>query len=326
LYRRYTPALAGYFSELHHNTPHTGLMLQQNTVHIFSLGTRILLTVFAGKQYKPIACKIRPIKTELPSRFCIICDIKGDPLQDLPALSLIPPNFTPCSRYTEEQPDQFDQVHAGDFLLPEEHKLIHHFMCPQNGTFVWTDQECGHFCEDFFLPIEILTIPHKPWAQCNIPIPPSIYNKVCQIIKNKINTSVYEQLNSSYRSCWFCVVKKDGKSLHLVHSLKPLNQGTIKHSSIMPFTNQISKHFVGCVCGSMLNLYIRYDKCTLSETLHNLTTFQSPFGMLHLVTLPMGWTNSVPIFHNNITYILQPKIPETTVPYINNIPICRPAT
>jgi hypothetical protein len=216
-------------------------------MHIFSLGTHTPLTVFTGKQYKPVACKIRPIKMELPSRFCIICNIKGDPLQDLPTLSPIPPDFMLSGHYTEEQCNQFNQVHTGDFLLPEEHKLVHHFMCLQNVTFAWTDQECGHFCKDFFPPIEIPTILHKPWAQCNIPIPPSIYNEVCQIIKNKINTGIYEQSNSSYCSHWFCVVKKDGKSLHLVHSLKPLNQVTIKHSSIMPFTNQIGKHFAGHV-------------------------------------------------------------------------------
>ena len=33
--------------------------------------------------------------------------------------------------------------------------------------------------------------------------------------------------------------------------------------------------------------------------------FQTLFGALHLVTLPMGWTNLVPIFHNDITFILQ---------------------
>jgi hypothetical protein len=293
--------------------------------HIFSLGTHTLLAVFAGKQYKPIAHKIRPIEMELPSRSCIICNIKGNLLQDLPALNPIPPDFMPCSCYTEEQHDQFNQVHASDFLLLEEHKLIHHFMCLQNGTFMWTDQECGHFCKDFFPPIEIPTILHKPWAQCNIPIPPSIYNKVCRIIKNKINTGVYELLNSSYHSCRFCVVKKDGKSLHIIHSLELLNQVTIKHSGVTPFTNQIGKHFAGHTCSSMLDLYIRYNKCNLSETLHNLTTFQSLWCTL-LGHPSHGLDQLVPIFHNNITYILQPEIPEMTVPYMNNVPIHGPTT
>ena len=39
----------------------------------------------------------------------------------------------------------------------------------------------------------------------------------------------------------------------------------------------------------------------------------------------MGWTNSVPIFHDDITCILQPEIPNITVLYIDNVPIRGPA-
>ena len=63
-------------------------------------------------------------------------------------------------------------------------------------------------------------------------------------------------------------------------SLKPLNQVTIKHSGVTPFTDQIGKHFAGHVCGGMLDLYVGYDKRGLSEGLRNLTTFQSPFDAL----------------------------------------------
>ncbi len=76
----------------------------------------------------------------------------------------------------------------------------------------------------------------------------------------------------------------------------------------------------------MLDLYVRYDERGLTETSRDLTTFQSPFGALCIITLPMGWTNSVPIFHDDVTCILQLEIPETTVPYIDDVPICGPAT
>jgi hypothetical protein len=33
----------------------------------------------------------------------------------------------------------------------------------------------------------------------------------------------------------------------------------------------------------------------------------------------MGWMDSVPIFHDNITFILQAEIPHATIPYINDI-------
>ena len=290
------------------------------------LDTRTPLAIYMGKKYKPVALKIRPVEMELPSRFRITCNIKGDPLKELPKLPTKPPAFTPTGRYTEERKAVIDQAHSGDFLLPEERALMHHFMCLQNEGFAWTDQEHGHFREDFFSPIEIPTIPHKPWTQRNIPIPPGIYEEVCKVIRQKLDAGVYEPSNSSYRSKWFCVVKKDGKTLRIVYSLEPLNQVTIKHAGVTPFTDQIGKHFTGRACGGMLDLYVSYDERGLAETSRDLTTFQSPYGTLRLVTLPMGWTNSVPNFHDNVTFILQPEIPDFTVPYINNVPIHGPET
>ena len=40
----------------------------------------------------------------------------------------------------------------------------------------------------------------------------------------------------------------------------------------------------------------------------------------------MGWTNSVPIFHEDVTFILQPEILHTTIPYIDDVLIRGPAT
>jgi hypothetical protein len=198
-------------------------------------------------------------------------------------------------------------------------------MCEQNEGFAWTDQERGHFKEEFFPPIEIPTIPHKPWTQHNIPIPPGIYKEVCKVIWQKLDARVYKPSNSSYRSQWFCIVKKDGKSLRIVHSLELLNQVTIKHAGVTPFTDQIGEHFTGHACRGMLDLYVGYDEQGLAETSCDLTTFQSPYGTLWLVTLPMGWTNSVPIFYDNVTFILQPEIPDVTVLYIDDVPIWGPA-
>ena len=100
------------------------------------------------------------------------------------------------------------------------------------------------------------------------------------------------------------MLKKDGKSLRLVHSLKPLNEVTIAHSGVPPATETLAAQFAGWACGGMLDLYIGYDEQTLLEDSRDLTTFQTPFGALRLVTLPMGWTNLVPIFHDDVTYIL----------------------
>ena len=197
-------------------------------------------------------------------------------------------------------------------------------MSLQNEGFTWDDSKCRHFREDFFPPVEIPVIAHTPWVQQNIPIPPGIYDQVCKIIWMKMETGVYECSNSSYHSCWFCVAKKEANAICPVHSLEPLNDITIQHSSITPFTEQIAEQFAGCACGGMLNLYVGYDEHALTKSSHDYTTSQTPYGPFCLTKLPMGWTNAVPIFHNDMTHILQLEFPQYTIPYINNVPICGP--
>ena len=40
----------------------------------------------------------------------------------------------------------------------------------------------------------------------------------------------------------------------------------------------------------------------------------------------MGWMNAVLIFHDDITHILQPKVPKYTIPYIDDMPIHGPTS
>jgi hypothetical protein len=41
----------------------------------------------------------------------------------------------------------------------------------------------------------------------------------------------------------------------------------------------------------------------------------------------MGWTNSIPIFHDDVTFILQAEIPHIiTIPYIDDVPVKGPTT
>ena len=278
-----------------------------------------------GKKYKPVALKTKPILGELDDKFRIVRNIVGDPLEDLPSLDPNPPKYTPTGRYTQERKDLFDKANSG-FLWPAERDLLHHFMMLHEDGFAWNDSERGHFREDFFPPVEMPVIPHTPWVQRNIPIPPGIYDEVCRIIKKKMDAGVFEPSNSSYRSRWFVVPKKDGVSLRMVQSLEPLNEVTIQHSGVTPFTDQIIDQFSGRACGSLMDLYVGYDERALAPGSRDYTTFQSPFGALRLTTLPMGWTNSVPIFHDDVTFILQPEIPHVTQPYIDDVPVRGPAT
>ena len=280
---------------------------------------------FVGKKYKPVAQKIRPVFQDLPEKYRIKRAIIGDPLAEMPALPTTPVPFIPTGRYTAERKEQFDEVHKGDFLWPEERNLMHNLMMRQNSAFAWEDDEKGRFKEEFFPPIEIPVIEHKPWVLKNIPIPPGLQGEVCRILREKIKSGTIQPSNAPYRTRWFTVLKKNG-SLRVVHSLEPLNAVTIAHSGVPPVTDELAIHFSGRSCGGMFDLYVGYDERLLAESSRDLTTFQTPFGAMRLVTLPMGWTNSVPIFHDDVNFILQDEVPEYTMPYIDDVPVRGPAT
>ena len=115
-------------------------------------------------------------------------------------------------------------------------------------------------------------VAHVPWVERLFRILLVIYEEICGMIKKKIDMGVYELSNSSYRSRWFCVIKKDGKSLRIVHSLEPLNRVTIAHSGLPPATKELAMYFTGRACGGILDLYVGYDKRVLTERSRDLTT------------------------------------------------------
>jgi len=82
-------------------------------------------------------------------------------------------------------------------------------------------------------------------------------------------------LRKTERACTLC-------------SLEPLNKVTIAHSGLPLATEELVMHFAGRACGGILDLYVGYDKRVLIEHSRDLTMFQTPFGALRLVTLPMG--------------------------------------
>jgi len=165
---------------------------------------------------------------------------------------------------------------------------MHWIVAEQNQAFAWEDNEGGKFKKEYFLVIEIPIVAHIPWVERPFRILPAIHDEVCSIIKRKINVGVYEPSNSLYCLRWFCVIKKDRKSLCIVHSLEPLNRVTIAHSGLPLATEELAMHFTGRACRGILDLYVGYDERVLTEHLRDLTMFQTPFGALRLVTLPMG--------------------------------------
>ena len=252
-------------------------------------------------KYKPVAKKVQPVAATLPEEFRATRQIIGDPLAGMPMLSPTLPDFTPTGCYNNEACDIVNANHSGDFLLPEEWKLMHHFMSVFEWGFAWNKRQKGRFCDDFFPLIKIPVIPHVPWALRNIPILPSIYNDVLKIIRDKIASGMYEPSSLSYRSRWFMVLKKNDK-LRIVHDLQPLNVITIQDSAMPLFTEQLAELFGGWSCFGLLDLFIGYDEQMIHTDSHDLTTFPMPFGAYWLTSVPMGWANAVSAFHADVTF------------------------
>jgi len=274
--------------------------------------------------YKKVANKTKPVATTLPENFRIIRREHPNPLLNMLPLPTRPPDFVPTGRFTRERRDQM--ALGKDLLLPEEIKLAEWIVCAHETAFAWTDDERGAFDPEYFAPIEIPHISHIPWVLRQGPIPRGILSEVIKIIESKWRSGVYEPSSSSYNSRWFCVFKKDGKSLRLVHSLEPLNAVTVKNAAMPPYMDIVAEDFAGSSIYTTLDLYVSFDQRQLHPNSRDMTTFNTPLGAFRLTVLPMGWTNSPAVLQGDVTHILRPEIPHWTQPFVDDVPIKGPKT
>jgi hypothetical protein len=63
--------------------------------------------------------------------------------------------------------------------------------------------------------------------------------------------------------------------LRILQSLEQLNQVTIQHSGVPPYTEQVAENFSNRVCNSMMDLFVGYDKRALAISSHNYTTLDT---------------------------------------------------
>ena len=78
------PNLESPFPTPVHWTDNTPTTIPHCMPYVAFESTKPPTKIFAGEKYKPVALKIQLIETKLPSRFWIIREIMGDPLENLP--------------------------------------------------------------------------------------------------------------------------------------------------------------------------------------------------------------------------------------------------
>ena len=131
-------------------------------------------------KYKKVDKKVRPVPATLPEEFRMIRRIPEDPLLSLLALPTHLPNFEPGECLTQERLDDL-KLNTGNFLWPEELKLVQYVLKVNELTLAWMESEKGRFRDEYFSPVKIPIIEHVPWAHRNLPIPPGILKDVINI-------------------------------------------------------------------------------------------------------------------------------------------------
>jgi len=272
--------------------------------------------------YKRVDKKIKPVPASFPEDCYVRRTIPEDPMLTLPKLPTHSPNFTPTQKITDERM-KILKINENGFLSSEEEKLFRHIMVLNEDAIAFEDAERGTFKESYFSPYIIPTVPHVPWEHRNIPIPAGLREKVIEVLKLKIDAGVYEQSQSSYRSRWFVVLKKNGK-LRIVHDLQPLNKISIRDAGMLPIVDDFVDNFSGRQCYTVFDLFWGFDARKIHPRSRDLTAFMTPLGLLQITSLPTGYTNSPAEFQKCMSIILRDEIPNTANIFIDDLPIKGP--
>ena len=275
-------------------------------------------------KYKKVEDKIRPVPAVMPKDCKVRRTFPKDPLSNLPALPTRPPEFTPTQKITQERMDKLDITNNPD-ITEEEKRLLQHVLVLNERSIAFTEDERGTFRRDYFSDYRIPVTPHVLWEDKNLSLPPGRWAEIIQMLKEKIDAGVYEKTQSSYRSRWFCVKKKNGE-LRMVHDLQKLNGVTIRDSGVPPIMEDFVEAYAGRSVYSVLDMYWGFYTRILDPESRDLTAFQTPLGTLRITSLPMGFTNSPAEFQASMVFILQDEIPDVADVFVDDIPIKGPAS
>lgn len=90
--------------------------------------------------------------------------------------------------------------------------------------------------------------------------------------------------------------------------MQQLNAITVKDAATLPYVKHFAEQSARRSIYTMMDLFVGFDHCALNKESCDVTTFQTPLRTFRLMLLPMGWTDSLTIFQNDVAFILQDEI------------------
>jgi hypothetical protein len=140
----------------------------------------------------------------------------------------------------------------------------------------------------------------------------------------RLKNGVLEPCSGPYRNPWFLVKKREGGKYRLINAAMEMNRHTIRDANLPPSVDEFSEEFAGCKVASLIDFFSGYDQIELDIRSRDLTGFQTPLGLLRMTTLPQGATNSVAQFVRIVTKILEDLIPNSVLPFLDDIGVKGP--
>ncbi|OMJ23112.1 Enzymatic polyprotein [Smittium culicis] len=123
-------------------------------------------------------------------------------------------------------------------------------------------------------------------------------------------SEILELSNGSYANRWFCFKKKDGVNLRFIQDVRPANAVTVRNAGDPPKVDAFSEDFSGRQIYTAFDLLLGYNQIPLSEESRDIFGILTPYGLLRMDRLPMGWSNSVQIFQRLMYKIFMRYIPD----------------
>jgi hypothetical protein len=151
-------------------------------------------------------------------------------------------------------------------------------------------------------------------------VPRAHLPKLIELLKEKVAMGILEPSNAPYSNRWLTMPKKN-RSLRFIQDRQLVNKVTIRNVGIRPSVYAFAEKFTGRSIYSIGDLYSGYDQFQLVVESRDITTMRTPIRLVRMCTLQQGVTNSVAHMVNAMNKVLKNCILETTMPFLDDIPI-----
>jgi len=232
------------------------------------------------------------------------------------------PKFSDIERGSRLTPERIEKLKIRKGVKKEEREVLMEVLFSREKGIAFDFTEKGIFKPEVEPRHVIPTIAHEPCQIANFRVPKALEGEVIKIIRKKF----VERCCGPYRNSWFLVPKKD-KGYRLINAAQRLNAVSIKDASLPLSAEEYREDFSGFPVLCLLDLFSGYDQMALAEICRDLTSFQTPLGVLRMTTLPQGYTNGVQVFDRVMKKILKDQISaKREKPFIDDVGVKPPTT